>query len=369
MSVRFDHVSKRFGALEALIDFTLDVDDGEFLVLLGPSGCGKTTALRILAGLDEPTTGDVLIDGRVVTELPPHNRDIAMVFQNYALYPHMNVFDNMAFGLRARKVPRREIDSLVHDAARLLGIDDLLKKRPGQLSGGQRQRVALGRAIVRRPRAFLMDEPLSNLDAKLRAQTRVELIRLHRRLASTVLYVTHDQTEAMTMGRRIAVLDRGRLQQVGTPRDIYERPDNRFVAEFVGIPSMSFFSSAIRAAPGGCAMASTSGIDFRLSPREIVLAQSHGLEQVLVGVRPEHFELMAPEAEALKAPIAAEFSASVDVIESLGNEIHATLLVGDRAVIARLPADETIVPGESCRFVVKSDRLMLFDPATGTRLK
>jgi multiple sugar transport system ATP-binding protein len=366
VSVRFEGVSKQFGDVEALADFSLDVEAGEFMVLLGPSGCGKTTALRILAGLDEPSAGEVLIDGQVVTDRPPHERDIAMVFQNYALYPHMSVYDNMAFGLRSRHTPRREIDRLVREAAASLGLGDLLKRKPGQLSGGQRQRVALGRAIVRRPKAFLMDEPLSNLDAKLRAQTRVELIRLHRTLQSTVLYVTHDQTEAMTMGRRIAVIDRGRLQQVGTPREIYTKPENRFVAEFVGMPSMSFFKGAVRMAGEGRLSVSADGIQFALTDTQSETVRPRKLEDVIIGVRPEHIELATVSEDP---DAAATFDARVDIVEALGNEVHATLLLAERSIIARLPADAAITSGDERRVAVAAEHLLLFDPSDERRIE
>jgi multiple sugar transport system ATP-binding protein len=364
VSVRFEHVSKRFGAVVALSDFSLEIDDGEFMVLLGPSGCGKTTALRILAGLEEPEEGEVYIDRRQVTALAAHDRDIAMVFQNYALYPHMSVYDNIAFGLRMRHIGRRELDRLVRDAAELLGLSELLKRRPGQLSGGQRQRVALGRAIVRRPKAFLMDEPLSNLDAKLRAQTRLELIRLHRQIQTTVLYVTHDQVEAMTMGRRIAVMDRGLLQQVGSPQDIYNRPANLFVAEFIGSPAMSFFRGVLRKGDGGPANVECETMSFTLSPQQASAAQL-AKGELIVGVRPEHIELVtAPE----EREVATAFDAQIDVVELLGNEIHATLLLDGRSVVARLPADEPVRQGATQRFAVGRDRLLLFDAATGGRL-
>jgi multiple sugar transport system ATP-binding protein len=366
MGVRFDQVSKYFGDVPALADFSLDVADGEFMVLLGPSGCGKTTALRILAGLEEATSGDVLIDERVVTDLNARDRDIAMVFQNYALYPHMSVYDNIAFGLRMRRIARREIDRTVHETAELLGIAELLKRKPGQLSGGQRQRVALGRAIVRRPKAFLMDEPLSNLDAKLRAQTRIELIRLHRRLQTTVLYVTHDQVEAMTMGGRIAVMDRGRLQQVGSPQDVYNRPANRFVAEFIGSPAMSFFEGPLSSDASGAFAVDTAGVSFVLNAEQAASARRHALAEITLGVRPEHIELADQFGERATA---AAFGAHVDVVEALGNETHATLLVGGRAIITRLPPDAAIGAGETRRFAIAPQHLLLFDPASGGRLE
>jgi multiple sugar transport system ATP-binding protein len=365
VGVRFDQVSKRFGDVIALADFSLEVEDGEFMVLLGPSGCGKTTALRILAGLEEPSGGDVYIDGRDVTDLAPQDRDIAMVFQNYALYPHMSVYDNIAFGLRMRHIPRHELDSLVREAAAMLGLQDLLKRRPGQLSGGQRQRVALGRAIVRRPKAFLMDEPLSNLDAKLRAQTRIELIRLHRTLQTTAVYVTHDQIEAMTMGQRIAVMDGGMLQQVGSPQDIYERPANLFVAEFIGTPAMSFFRGPLRDSAAGVTV-DTPLISFALDPAQASVARTTSAAEVVVGVRPEHIELAVEHADRAAA---ARFDAQVDVVELLGNEIHATLLIDGRSIVCRLDADQVVRQGATERFQIAPPHLLLFDPATSRRLE
>src|SRR5204862_5032457 len=244
-SIKFDHVWKRFGEVSVLKDLDIDINDQEFLVLVGPSGCGKTTALRCLAGLEEITDGNIYIGDRRVNDVPPKDRDIAMVFQSYALYPHMSVYDNMAFGLKLRKVPKPEIERRVKDAAQILDLSALLARKPKQLSGGQRQRVALGRAIVRDPQVFLMDEPLSNLDAKLRVQTRAELIKLHQRLQATVIYVTHDQVEAMTMGSRIAVMRDGILQQLDTPQTLYDKPANMFVAGFIGSPAMNFFPGTV----------------------------------------------------------------------------------------------------------------------------
>jgi len=244
-SVTFEHVTKKFENVIAVKDLTLHIPDGEFLVLVGPSGCGKTTTLRLLAGLEEVTHGRIYIGDRDVTDIPPKDRNVAMVFQSYALYPHMNVYDNIAFGLRMRKVPKLEIERRVLEAARMLEIEHILYRRPRELSGGQRQRVAVARAIVRDPAVFLFDEPLSNLDAKLRVQTRAELIKLHQRLGTTFVYVTHDQVEAMTMGTRIAVMKDGVLQQVDTPQNIYERPDNLFVAGFIGSPPMNFFEARL----------------------------------------------------------------------------------------------------------------------------
>jgi multiple sugar transport system ATP-binding protein len=365
MSVTFDHVAKRYGEVDALVDFSLAVQDGEFMVLVGPSGCGKTTALRIVAGLEEPDDGAIFIGGRDVTDLQPRERDIAMVFQNYALYPQMSVYDNIAFGLRTRRLRRRAIDTAVHEAAHLLGISELLKRKPSQLSGGQRQRVALGRAIVRRPNVFLMDEPLSNLDAKLRAQTRIELIRLHRRLQKTVLYVTHDQVEAMTMGERIAVLDRGRLQQVGTANEVYNRPANLFVAQFIGTPAMTVFEGPTTECDGVVTV-DAGTLRIVLSDEQSQVIRRSNARRIAIGIRPEHIDLASRFGER---PAATTFTARVDVIESLGNETHVTLLLDDRSIIARLEADVGLRSGSEERFVIAPDHLLVFDTDSGRRLE
>ena len=325
----------------------------------------KFGAVEVIHGVDVAIAdGEILIADRVVNDVAAKDRNIAMVFQNYALYPHMSVYDNMAFGLRMRRLKRGELDRSVREAANLLGLGDLLGRKPSQLSGGQRQRVALGRAIVRRPAAFLMDEPLSNLDAKLRAQTRLELIRLHRRLQTTTLYVTHDQVEAMTMGERIAVIDRGLLQQVGTPGDIYTKPANLFVAGFVGIPAMSFFSGPLLEA--GEAMSVVAGpVTFRLGDTQAALVRETGTDSLTVGVRPEHF-LLAEEVGERR--VATVFQGMVDVVESLGNEQHVTVLLDGTSVIARLGSEQPIPVGESRRFAVLADRIMVFHPQTGERI-
>src|SRR5579883_1431581 len=285
-SVTLDHVVKRFGEVVAVHDVSIEVQDKEFLVLVGPSGCGKSTILRMIAGLEELTDGSIYIGDRLVNDVPPKDRDIAMVFQNYALYPHMSVYDNMAFALKLRHAPKQEIQRRVQEAAGILGIENLLQRKPKQLSGGQRQRVALGRAIVREPRVFLMDEPLSNLDAKLRVQTRAELIKLHRRLQTSVVYVTHDQVEAMTMGSRIAILRDGVLQQLASPAEVYAHPANMFVAGFIGSPAMNFFRGELTAADGDLRV-QTSGLDLKLPIEIAARAQSLANRKVVLGVRPE----------------------------------------------------------------------------------
>ncbi len=358
--VVLDKISKRYGGGALAVDsLDLDVADGEFVCLVGPSGCGKTTALRMIAGLEEITSGQVRIGDRVVNDLPPRDRDIAMVFQSYALYPHMTVFDNMAFGLQLRKAPKDKIDRAVREAARILDLERFLERKPGQLSGGQRQRVALGRAIVREPAAFLMDEPLSNLDAKLRVQTRAEIARLHQRLKATMIYVTHDQVEAMTMGDRIAVISDGVLQQAGTPRELYESPRNRFVAGFIGSPAMNFLDVA--AANGGSTL-SAEGATIRLDDAQAALLRSRGDGAVVVGVRPEHLKVGAAEGPGL------ELTVGVDVIEFLGNDelIHAVSEGHD--LVAIVNADNKLQAGEKVVLSAAPKNLYLFDPSSGNAL-
>ncbi len=358
--VTYDHVTKQFGDVKAVNDLTLDIQDKEFLVLVGPSGCGKTTALRLLAGLEEISSGSIYIGDRIVNDVAPKDRDIAMVFQSYALYPHMSVYDNMAFGLRLRKTPKGDIDRRVKAAADTLGIKDLLQRKPKQLSGGQRQRVALGRAIVREPKVFLMDEPLSNLDAKLRVQTRAEISKLHQRLETTFIYVTHDQTEAMTMGSRIAVMKDGILQQLDTPQRLYDYPVNTFVAGFIGSPAMNFFETTVsgpREAPcldGGSFQLPVPGND-RAS-----LADYIG-RPVIAGVRPEdiHDREFAPGAMQ-----AAPVQAQVDVMEPMGSEVHLHLLAGKQPFVARVDPRSQARAGKTLDLLVNLDRLHLFDPQT-----
>jgi multiple sugar transport system ATP-binding protein len=361
--VSFDNVSKFFGDVVALKDFSLEIFDREFVVLLGPSGCGKSTALRIVAGLEQPTKGNILIKDQVVNDVEPKRRDVAMVFQNYALYPHMSVYDNIAFGLRMRGLHRREIDTLVKEAAQNLGLAELLRRKPGELSGGQRQRVALGRAIVRRPVVYLMDEPLSNLDAKLRVQTRAELIKMHRRLETTFVYVTHDQVEAMTMGDRIAILERGLLQQVGPAQEVYDRPANVFVAGFIGSPAMNLFPARLESRDGDVFADSDVG-SFRLDAQQAGGAGDASNGEVVVGVRPEHLYLSAQGSDRVSATI----DAVVDLVEYLGNETHVTFSRGDTTLVARLDAREKLKLAETVPLTVLLDNLHLFDRESGRRL-
>jgi multiple sugar transport system ATP-binding protein len=359
--VRFDHVFKRYGENPPVItDLNLHILDHEFLVLVGPSGCGKSTALRMIAGLEEISEGSLYIGDKLVNDVQPKDRDIAMVFQNYALYPHMSVYDNMAFSLKLRGTPKAEIDARVNRAADMLGIKDYLPRRPRALSGGQRQRVALGRALVREPQVFLLDEPLSNLDAKLRVQTRSEIARLHQATKTTFVYVTHDQVEAMTMGDRIAVLNAGLIQQLGTPQELYDHPANLFVAGFIGSPSMDFFNAAL------------DGATLTIADQKITLpsAVGGGSRSVIAGVRPEDLRLASDGTPH-------SISGTVDVVEHLGNEQLIYLqapgaLVSETAetkgVTARIAPDAPVKPGERVTLAVDPNKVHLFDTETTKRL-
>jgi len=342
----------------------LAVRDGELLVLVGPSGCGKSTALRMVAGLETPTGGRILIGDRDVTGLPPQERDIAMVFQSYALYPHMSVARNLGFGLRMRGTSGEEIDRRVQDAARALDLEGLLERKPGQLSGGQRQRVALGRAIVREPLAFLFDEPLSNLDARLRVQTRAELARLHRRLEATMIYVTHDQEEAMTLGQRVAVLRDGVLQQVAPPMEIYGRPANRFVAGFVGSPEMNFFEGELRA-DGGRTRVAAPGFALEVDSDRLP-AETAVDGRVVVAVRPQDVRLVDPDGAA-EPP---DLTTTVEVVEPLGSELllHLARPDGRGEIRAVVPAERAVRVDDRVGVRFRRDRLHLFDAGDGRRL-
>lgn len=341
--VRFVGVGKRFGEVEVLKEISLEVEAGAFLVLLGPSGCGKTTLLRLLAGLEEPTKGEIYVGERAVQGLAPKERDVAMVFQSYALYPHMTVFDNMAFGLRMRRVGRDEVTRRVEAAAHLLGLAHLLQRKPRALSGGQRQRVALGRAIVRNPKVFLMDEPLSNLDAKLRTATRKEIVRLQRRLGVTTLYVTHDQVEAMTMADTIALLHEGRIQQVGGPLDLYHHPANLFVASFIGSPAMNFFEGHVR------------GDRFVFGPHAVPFPQGGPGGKTTLGLRPEDVHLQPPY------PGAPALRARVDVTEFLGDQTLLTLDAATTSLVAALRGVVRRKPGEELSVFLDLRKAHWFD--------
>jgi multiple sugar transport system ATP-binding protein len=384
-SVDFDGVNKVFGdGTRAVDDLSLEIADGEFMVLVGPSGCGKTTALRMVAGLEDVSGGEIRIGGEPVHDLPPRRRDVAMVFQNYALYPHMDVFQNMAFGLHSRRLPKREIDRRVEEAARVLDLSELLRRRPGQLSGGQRQRVAMGRAIVREPQAFLMDEPLSNLDANLRVQMRAEISRLQRELGATTIYVTHDQVEAMTMGDRVAVLRRGRLQQCAKPQELYDRPANLFVASFIGSPAMNFVQLDV-ARDGNELLGQIGDTRLRLPAAYGTLGAYAG-RTVALGVRPQHVHRAGDDADL-------RVRGSVVLTESVGSEllVHADVrgrsvtvrqvqevLEGEELpsreeglvrVVASFESDDPVRAGEGIELSFAPRRLHFFDLETGQAIR
>ena len=359
-SVTYEHITKNFGDVIAVNDLCVDIEDKEFLVFVGPSGCGKTTSLRLLAGLEEVTEGNIYIGDRLVNDVAPKDRNIAMVFQSYALYPHMSVYDNMAFGLKLRKTPRAEIERRVQESAGILGIGELLDRKPKQLSGGQRQRVALGRAIVREPSVFLMDEPLSNLDAKLRVATRSELSKLHQRLETTFIYVTHDQVEAMTMGTRIAVMRDGILQQVDTPQALYSLPGNIFVAGFIGSPSMNFFDVTVTGTKEEMFL---DGGSFKVqvpSHKTASLADYLGKE-VVFGVRPEDID--DPEY-APPGIIGAPVKARVDVTELMGNEVFLYLVSGTKSFIARVDPRTPARVGQDVEVLLNMENMHIFDRDT-----
>ncbi len=360
-SVTYEHVTKRFGDVVAVNDLNISIADREFLVFVGPSGCGKTTSLRMLAGLEEVTEGNIYIGDRIVNDVPPKDRDIAMVFQSYALYPHMSVYDNMAFGLKLRRVPKDEIDRRVREAARRLGIESLLDRKPKQLSGGQRQRVAVGRAIVRNPAVFLMDEPLSNLDAKLRVQARAEISKLHMQLGTTFIYVTHDQVEAMTMGTRIAVMKDGVLQQVDTPQVLYERPDNVFVAGFIGSPSMNFFDATITGS-GNDLYVDTGAFRVRIPENKVAPYKPHLGKQVIFGIRPE--DIHDPEY-APPGIHQAIVESKVDVVELMGNEVILYMLTADnQPFLARVDPRTKARVGNTMGLAFNMDNMHIFDKQT-----
>lgn len=362
-TVRLDKVHKVYdNGKVAVADASFTVADGELLVLVGPSGCGKSTLLRAIAGLEAITSGSIEIDGRVVNDLAPRERDIAMVFQSYALYPHMTVAENLAFGLKLRGHPRAEIEQRITQAARMLGLEELLDARPHRLSGGQRQRVALGRALVREPKVFLLDEPLSNLDAKLRVAMRVEIARLHHRLNATMIYVTHDQIEAMTLGQRIVVLNDGTIQQIDTPMNLYERPANLFVAGFLGSPAMNFFRGRLRDDASALDM---HGASLPLGDPQTLGATLEALRgrEAVLGLRPEHLQLAQPSI----AP--AQFDATLEVVEPVGNEVFLNLRLGPAELVARVPPQALPAPGATLRMQFDPARLHVFDAADGHRIR
>src|SRR5688572_16466098 len=359
-SVTFQNVVKKYGDVMAVNDLNIHVEDKEFLVLVGPSGCGKTTALRSLAGLEEITDGEIIIGDRVVNDVAPKDRDIAMVFQSYALYPHLSVYDNMAFGLKLRKTPKEEIKRRVNEAAEVLGITELLDRKPRQLSGGQRQRVAVGRAIVREPKVFLFDEPLSNLDAKLRVQMRAEISKLHQRLKTTFIYVTHDQTEAMTMATRIAVINKGDLQQLDTPQNLYDHPNNLFVAGFIGSPAMNFFPAKL-IKNGDKISVDTGDFQVQIPAKQTATYKDMVGKDVIFGIRPENIH----DPEFAPQNISAQsVAAKVDVTELMGNETLLYLVSGKNTFVGRVDPRSKLRVGNSPQVVFDMDKFHIFDAVT-----
>lgn len=355
--VKLDNIWRRFGKVVAVKEFNLETKDGELVVFVGPSGCGKTTTLRMIAGLEEISEGTLYIGGRMVNDVPPKDRDIAMIFQNYALYPHMNVYENMAFGLRLRKVPRVDIDRRVKGAARILQIEHLLQRKPRELSGGQRQRVAMGRAIVREPKIFLMDEPLSNLDAKLRVEMRAEISKLQQRLGVTTIYVTHDQIEAMTLGHRIVVMRDGEVQQTASPLMLYGFPANKFVAGFIGSPSMNFVQAGV-SMQGDTAYLSTTSFKIKGNPLMSSNLKAYNGKQIWIGVRPEHLGLKGhTNVKENENTLVGE----VEVVEPLGPETEIHVGVDGTLITARIGGYAMVKPGDRVELLVQLDHLHAFD--------
>ncbi|MBL8966922.1 MAG: sn-glycerol-3-phosphate ABC transporter ATP-binding protein UgpC [Spirochaetaceae bacterium] len=346
------------GNVRAVEEANITINDKEFVVFVGPSGCGKSTTLRMVAGLEDISEGELLIDGKIVNDVPPKDRDIAMVFQNYALYPHMTVYDNMAFGLKIRKIPKAEIDTRVREAARILDIEKLLDRRPKQLSGGQRQRVAVGRAIVRNPKVFLFDEPLSNLDAKLRVQMRAEIIELHDRLQATMIYVTHDQVEAMTMGDKIVVMRDGKVQQIGSPLYLYNHPINKFVAGFIGSPPMNFLTAKV-IEEGGQVMLDEGGFKLKPAAEHLALLKPYVGKEVSFGIRPEDI----PVSEGGSAPNGV-IKAKVTVVEPLGAEIHLYASTSTQPLVAKIPPHHLYKSGDAIAFAPVMEKARYFDRET-----
>jgi multiple sugar transport system ATP-binding protein len=361
-SVSLRHVYRKFGDVIAVNDVNIDIMDKEFLVLVGPSGCGKSTTLRLIAGLEEISAGEIYIGERLVNDVPPKDRDIAMVFQSYALYPHMNVYDNLAFGLRRRKTPKADVDRRVRATAQSLGIESLLTRKPKQLSGGQRQRVAVGRAIVREPKVFLMDEPLSNLDAKLRVETRAYLIKLHQRLQTTVVYVTHDQTEAMTMGSRIAVMKDGFLQQLDTPQEVYDHPANVFVAGFIGSPAMNFFDARL-VSDANTMFADTGVFRVKLPPDKRERLAPYSGNEVIFGIRPEDIFDRSLVSNPESTDVA---TVNVEVVEHMGSELYVYFSAGKNQFVARLDPRSKAIAGQTMDLLLDASHVHLFDKASQT---
>ncbi len=362
-SISLQHLNKTYpNGFEAVKDFNLDVQDQEFVIFVGPSGCGKSTTLRMIAGLEDITSGELYIDGKLMNDAEPKDRDIAMVFQNYALYPHMTVYDNMAFGLKLRKVPKDEIDKAVREAARTLDLEPLLDRKPKALSGGQRQRVAMGRAIVRNPKVFLMDEPLSNLDAKLRGQMRVEISKLHQRLGATIIYVTHDQTEAMTLGSRIAVMNAGIVQQMDSPQALYDEPCNAFVAGFIGSPQMNFIDALCKADGDKVTLiAGPSEIELPPQKAKKLLEGGYAGKTVILGIRPEDVH---DDPEFIAQSPNTVIEATVRVYEMLGAEVNLYFDYEGASMTARVDPRTAARSGDSVRFALDAERIHVFDKET-----
>jgi multiple sugar transport system ATP-binding protein len=362
--VSLRNVVKRFDDVDVVRNISLDIPDNEFVVLVGPSGCGKSTTLRMIAGLEEITAGDIYIGGEVVNDLPPKDRDIAMVFQNYALYPHMSVFENMSFGLKLRKFPKEEIRKRVDHAARILDITELLDRKPKALSGGQRQRVAMGRAIVRNPKVFLFDEPLSNLDAKLRVQMRTEIKRVHQMVKTTTVYVTHDQVEAMTLADRVVVMNGGVIEQIATPQDLYHHPKTRFVAGFIGSPAMNFLRCRLEQNGAGLRVRLSDAISLPVPASRSAHYQGFAGKELVFGLRPEH--ITEPRRNDRDAQ--CEFTATLDVVEPMGMETMVYFTVDGQEVCGRVDPGAAAGPGEAMRLYADMDRMHLIDPQSGAVL-
>jgi multiple sugar transport system ATP-binding protein len=362
--LRLEHVYKIYdNNVTAVKDFNLHIKDKEFIVFVGPSGCGKSTTLRMIAGLEEISKGDLYIDGKRMNDVPPKDRDIAMVFQNYALYPHMNVYDNMAFGLKLRKFPKDEIDRRVKEAARILGLEPYLDRKPKALSGGQRQRVALGRAIVRDAKVFLMDEPLSNLDAKLRVQMRAEISKLHQRLQTTTIYVTHDQTEAMTMATRLVVMKDGVIQQVGAPKEVYEKPENVFVAGFIGSPAMNFFKGILT---DGAFKIGQVSIAIPEGKMKVLREQGYVNKEVILGIRPEDIH---DEPVFIESSQGTKIKATIEVAELMGAESMIYSQIEGQEFIARVDSRSDLKPGQNIELSLDMNKAHFFDADTEVRIR
>ena len=360
-SIKLTNLWKHYGDVQAVRGINLDIGHNEFVALVGPSGCGKTTTLRMIAGLEDITGGEIEIGENVVNEVPPKDRDIAMVFQNYALYPHMSVYQNMSFGLKIRKTPKEEIDKRVQMAAEILNISELLERRPAQLSGGQRQRVAMGRAIVRDPVVFLLDEPLSNLDAKLRVQMRTEIKKIHQRVQTTVVYVTHDQVEAMTLADRIVVMNEGVIEQVGTPNEMYSSPKTHFVASFIGSPSMNFMNCQLAKTAGGLAVRLSDDVSLPVPEDRTARYEPYADKEMTFGIRPEHVTEKRPQANGTLQNI----DANVNVLEPMGVDTMVFFNLGPSEICARAEPSSVSDVGQSMGFTVNMDKMHLIDPSTG----